>query len=266
MSDITNIPKFSDVLKDYGFKTGALIDQRFAALDADRQQKLDAAIATLSGQDTQVMSVINQLQRLTDAQPGTPEFDEGQNLYQLMQTNYLALDDRLTANEALATALNTWKSAFVTDYTATIQRIDAAITAEVSARQAEITRLEGLINTNNDALAAANAARVALAARLDATDASQTDDINALKTRMTSAEMSIATYGEQIATLQSQMQSRVQEISTLQTKQNELESRVSMLESKFEGLNVAAAVSEFYAGLTGDVSPGGYSAYVPPVA
>lgn len=261
--DMTNTPKMSEVMKDFGFKTGALIDARFKDMDADRQLKLDSAIATLTDQDTAVMSVINKLERITDAQPGTPEHDEGVNLYTLMETNYLALDDRLTANEDLTTALNTWKTGFVTNYNAAITRIDAAVLAEQQARQADVTRLEGLIQTNNEAIAAANAARLVLKQQLEATDAIQTEEINSLKARMAAVEGSILTYGENIAQLQLQMTARQDEIAALQTQHNDLAARVLVIENLLVDVNAGDAVAEFAAGMSGQASPGGYSPYTP---
>lgn len=256
-----NIPNLSEVMKDYAFKTGALINDHFESLDAQRQAKLDEAVATLAGVDTQVMSIINKLQAITDAEPGSPEWDEGQNLYTLMTNNYVALDARVTATEDLAASLQSWKATFITDYTATIARIDAAVAAEVANRQSEITRVEGLIASNTAMVEAANLARTQLKTQLEQTDAAQTDEINALKTRVNTAEASIAEMGTNIVALQGQMASRVTEINALQTKQAENEARFSVLESKFDGLSMGNAVPEFAAGLRGQVSPGGYSEY-----
>ena len=256
-----NVPNLSELMKDYAYKTGALINQHFEALDSERQQKLDDAVNTLAGVDTQVMAVINKLQAITDAEPGSPEWDEGQNLYTLMTNNYVALDARITATENVTASLQTWKAAFITDYTATIARIDAAVAAEVTARQGEITRVEGLIASNTAMIEASDLARAQLKTQLEQADAAQTDEINALKGRMTTAEAAINEYGANITALQGQMASRVTEITALQTKQTENEARFSVLESKFDGLTMGNAVPEFAAGLNKQPSPGGYAEY-----
>lgn len=259
--DISNNLSLSQIMKEFGFKTGTAIDARFNAMDTDRQAKLDEAISTLAGQDTAVMGIIEQLQRITDADPGTTAYDEGTNLYTLMQTNYVALDDRLTANESLTTSLQTWKNSFVTDYNATIARIDLDIANNLASQQAESQRLEALIQTNNDAVVAANAARATLQSALEATDASQTDEINALKTRIAAAEGQVSSHGVTIVELQTQMNTRITEIASLQTQHNDLTARVVILESKIDMASTDGAVDEFVAGLSGQTSPGGYAAH-----
>lgn len=258
--DISGNLSLSQIMKEFGFKTGTAIDARFNSMDTDRQLKLDEAISTLAGQDTAVMGIIEQLQRITDADPGTTAYDEGTNLYTLMQTNYVALDDRLTANESLTASLQTWKTSFVTDYNATIARIDASVAAEISARQGEVQRLETLILANNSSVTAANAARAELKTQLEATDAEHTGQITALTTRMTAAEGTISSHGITIADLTTQMNTRTTEIAGLQTQQNDLSARVLIIEGKIDMANTDGAMDEFTAGLSGQASPSGYTA------
>lgn len=259
MPDISAMTPLSESLKDFGYKTGWLIDQRFADMDVDRQQKLDAAIATLSGQDATFNAIIENMLRITDAAPGTAEWDEGQNLYTLMQTNYVALDDRLVVAENKISALETWKTGFVTSYNEAITRIDAALLLEKTTREAEVTRIEGLIVANQEAVNAANAARATLKSQLEAMDASQTEEINALKTRITANEQAVAAYAGRLTQLEDDMALRVTAINALNIKQLELAGRVETLEAKVGNVSAAGMVAEFAAGLSGQASPGGYA-------
>lgn len=262
MPDITNTPVISDIFKQLSFQMGYAVDARFAALDATSKAYVDSQVAALTGQDAAFLTIVNNLKAITDAVPGTPEWDQGQNLYTLLTTNYVALTASLkTTSDAVAT-LNAWKDSFSAAVNTAIAAANARIDQEVTDRQAAITGLQGQIDAANTALAAANAARQTLADTLAATDNAQTADIVALKTRMTTAEGNIASIQSSVADLNAAMALRVQEITALQAKRDDFESRISMLESKFVGLNANSAFAEFNAGLNGHASPSGIAAPV----
>lgn len=250
MRDLSNAPSLSQSFKEIAFQQGWLIEKRFDEMDVDRQQKLDSAINILMGKDANMMTILESFQRIADADEGTAEYEEGVNLYSLMQSNYIALDDRLTANVTMTTALNVWKTQFVTDHDAAINNINLAISAETDARTLEVNRLDARINSSNASITAANDARTALALRLDQTDASQTVEIDGLKVRMASAEQSVLTNTQDVSALKLQMAERVEEITSLQTKQAELNTRVGLIEDMLD-INVAEVVGNFGDGLNG---------------
>jgi chromosome segregation ATPase len=241
---------------------GFAIDARFDALDLATKSDVDTKIAALAGQDAAFTSILNNLLKISDAQPGTPEWDEGQNLYTLLTNNYIALADQIATNTASIATLNTWKDGFVASYNTAIAAINTRIDGEITARQAAVADLQTKIDAANAALAQSNTARLDLQAQLKATDDSQTADIEFLKSRITTAEGNFATARTDLNALQSAMDLRVQDITALQAKRDEFETRITTLESKFVGLNADSAFAEFKAGLNGLASPSGVAAPV----
>lgn len=262
MTDITAVPPISDVFRQLAYQMGYAIDARFDALDLATKTEVDAKIAALTGQDATFMAIVNNLLKVTDAVPGTPEWDEGQNLYSLLTTNYITLADNIADNTADIVTLNTWKDGFVASYNTAVAAINTRIDGEIAARQAAVTDLQTKIDAANADIQAANAARLTLQQQLAATDDSQTAEINALKTRMGTAEGNIATAQQSINDLTAALTLRTQEITALQTKRDEFEGRITTLESKFVGLNADSAFAEFKAGLNGLASPSGVAAPV----
>lgn len=257
MTDISAIPNISEVMKQFGYQAGYAIDQRLKKVDTDIRTHIDERVAILTGQDAQFSTVINNLLRITDAQPGSPEWDEGQNLYTLMTNNYVGLVERIEAQEDATASLNSWKTQFVADYNTSIANINQRIDDEVANRQQAVEYLQGQIDSNKNAIAAANTARENLKNALEDADAAQVVEIDALKQRVTKNENDILSLKNRADTLASDMLLRVDEIKALQAKRDEFEGRISTLESKFVGLNAENPFNEFAAGLSGQESPTG---------
>lgn len=216
-----NTPKISEVMRDFAFQAGYAVDARFASLNAAVTTRIDNEVAALTGQDANFSQLITNLLRISDADEGTAEWEEGQNLYTLMTNNYVTLTARIDSVEGTVTALNAWKATFVGDYNTAIAAISTRIDTEVAERKSEVTRLEGLIST---AAAKGNA---------------NESEITVVKQRLDDAEAAI---------------------TALQAKRDTFTSDIELIKSKFEGLDASNTFGEFYAGLHGAVSPSGVAA------
>jgi len=219
-----NTPKISTVMETFGYQAGYAIDQRLKSMDQALKTKIDQEVAVLTGKDENFNTLINNLLRISDAEPGTPDWDEGQNLYTLMTNNYIALGDRITANEDAVAAINTWKTTFVSQYNTAIANINTRIDDEIAARQAEITRIEAKVGQN---ALKGNANEV---------------EITAAKQRLDAAEVAI---------------------SQLQTTQTQYGEDIAFIKSRFADLGTSDAMPHFMEGLNGADSSAGYSPYAP---
>lgn len=134
-------------LQNYAAATGAdirdFIDQKGYALLAD----VDARINTLTGQDVAINAFLDKIKLLTDAVPGTPEFDEGSNLFTLISTKFAeAIAAAGTAGTAAASA-----AAAVAQVVVDL----SALAARVLSLESESTQARSDINglrTNVDSL------------------------------------------------------------------------------------------------------------------
>ncbi len=230
MTDITNVPNLSEVLQKVGYNFGRDVEAFVSAKDAQTRAYIDGKYALLAQEDTRVNAVIDNLLKISDAQPGTPEWDEGQNLYTLISNNYVGLADRITKTEADIATLQAFASQTTQDISTWMANVNGRIDAEILRAQGEEQAIRDEIQT--------------LKTSLENKDA-QTDQ-------------SIATINGQITTLQTAMTNRQQEIAALQLKQTEYGNRLTLLESKFVGIDVPAAVNEFRRGLNAQPSAFGY--------
>lgn len=230
MTDITNIPNLSEILQKIGYNFGRDVEALIAAKDAATRAYADGKYTLLAQEDTRVNGVIANLLKIADAQPGTPEWDEGQNLYTLISNNYVGLMLRLEQSEDDIRTLLNFATQTTQDISTWMTNVNGRIDAEILRAKGE----EQAIRT----------------------------EITTLKTALENkdglTDQSIATINGQITTLQGSMTLRQQEIATLQTKQTEYGNRLDMLESKFIGVDVPAAVNEFRRGLNAQPSAFGY--------
>ena len=219
-----NTPKISTVMETFGYQAGYAIDLRLKNMDQAITDRIDNEVAVLTGQDENFSSLITNLLRISDADQGTAEWDEGQNLYTLMQTNYLQLSDQIQANTDAVAAVNQWKQTFLTNYNTAITNINDRIDTEIADRQAEIQRIEAIVGQNT-LKGNANAQEI--------TDA---------KNRLDAAELAI---------------------TQLQITQTQYGIDIAFIKSRFADLDTSDAMPHFMEGLNGADSSAGYSPYTP---
>lgn len=230
MADISNIPNLSEIIQKNAYNFGLDLKDYFETQDAQTRAYIDGKYALLAQEDTRVNAVIDNLLKISDAQPGTPEWDEGQNLYTLISNNYVGLADRITQTETDIAALQAFATQTTQDISTWMSTVNGRIDSEIARAQGEEAAIRQEIAT--------------LKTSLENKDA-LTDE-------------AIATITAQIGSLQTAMTNRQTEIAALQTKQTEYGARLDALEGKFLGLDTNAAVSEFRRGLAGQASAFGY--------
>lgn len=230
MTDITNVPNISEVLQRLGYNFGRDVVDVIAATDSATRQYVDGKFTVLAGEDARVNAIITNLLKISDAQPGTPEWDEGQNLYTLISNNYVGLLTRIEKTEQDITALQAFATQTTSDIANWMTTVNGRIDTEIARAKAEEQAIRGEI----------------------------ADLKTALEAKDGLTDQAIATMQGQINTLHGSMILCQQEISALQAKQVEYGNRLDTLESKFVGIDVPAAVNEFRRGLKGQVSAFGY--------
>jgi hypothetical protein len=230
MTDITNIPNLSEILQRVGYNFGRDVEAFVAAKDADTRAYIDGKYTVLAQEDVRVNGVIANLLKIADAQPGTPEWDEGQNLYTLISNNYVGLLTRIEQSEADILTLQNFANQTTQDISTWMTNVNGRIDAEILRAKGEEQAIRGEIQTLK----------------------------TALENKDGLTDQTIATMQGQITTLTSSMILRQNEILALQTKQTEYGNRLDMLESKFVGVDVPAAVNEFRRGLAAQPSAFGY--------
>jgi hypothetical protein len=93
-------------LQNYAAYSGAdiraVMDERLATNTAAITTQINALV----GADANFSDITEKLLRLTDAVPGSAEWNEGQNLYTAISDNFLTLDPRITTAQQAADAAN----------------------------------------------------------------------------------------------------------------------------------------------------------------
>lgn len=234
--------KLSQILSQMGYQFGDVLSNHTAALDIKQREYIDGKFAVLAGEDERINGVISTLLSITDAKPDTPEYDQGINLYKLIETKYTQVIADVLSNKNEITALKK----FASDTTAAISNFNTAIseqiTTEVTRAKAAETNLQTQINANKEALASIQAAQNTTKADFSAVHESLKAESATLKEKLTTCQVNI---------------------TTLQNSLNDHESRIQRLESFFVGFGantVKDAVAEFSNGLSGMPSGFGFQA------
>ena len=234
MADITNLPNLSEVFQKVGYFLGRdtqlYVDGKLTA----ERAYADAKFAALAGEDSRVNTVLDTILKITDSQPGTPEFEEGQNLYTLIESKYATLVTRVTKTESDIALFQQFASQTTTDVANYMQAVNKRIDDEITRAKAAEADLQGQITTLK----------------------TQVENDKSLTTQ------ELTVINGKILTLTDSMTARQQEIATLNQKNADLTTRVELLEGKFGGLSADAAIGEFRRGLNGQPSAFGY-AYTP---
>jgi len=212
---------------NFGIDVSAFVNDKDAATRAD----FDKKIAALANEDGRVNGILEDLLKLSDAKPDSPEWDEGQNLYTLISENYVAIVNRTEKNEVDIKTLQDFATQTTSDISTSFTAVNKSISDEVTARKAEDTNIRAEI--------------AALKSNLETKDG-QTDQ-------------DIATINGKVKTLETAMTSRREEVAALQKKQAEYEIRITALEDFLADLSADSMVSEFRNGLAGAPSAFGHT-------
>lgn len=137
MADTTLV----DFLNQYAYTSSDAVrielDERQVAI----LTQVDTRIAALTGADAAINAFIDTVKTLTDAVPGTPEFDQGQNLYTLIAEKYAVV------NAAVANV-----SGVVDGLVATV----TGIAQDLAALALRVTGVEGRTTTLETGFSALN--------------------------------------------------------------------------------------------------------------
>lgn len=261
-----------ETLTKSNYLSGLALKQTLESMDSAIRTEIESKFNALAGEDSRINAVITMLQKITDAEPGSEEWDEGQNLYTLISQRYVELADKVTQNELDVADLQAMAASMASDLAAYNQSINAKVDQEITDRQAAVAALESNLDQTKNDLAAANQARTeaiaTLTQRLSTEETARTEkdeqqqaEINTLKQRVTATEADVATLTAKEASLREELDEAKVEISGLKTKQNNLLTQVSKLVSYFTGLGDGAELAnEFERGMKGLPSAYGHVA------
>lgn len=230
MPDISNIPLLSEALQRSAYNYGRDVQIYVDAKTAAERAYADAKFAALAGEDARFNGILASLLKISDADPNTPEWNEGNNLYTLISDKYVTLVGRIEQSEADIVTLKAFATQTTTDIAAWMTSVNGRIDAEILRAKGEESAI-----------------------RLEILSLK-----SALETKDGLTDSAVAAMQGNITTLQGSMELRRQEIAALTLKQTEYGDRLDMLEGKFVGLDPAAVISEFRRGLSGMPSAYGY--------
>jgi len=129
-------------MQHYAAATGAeiknVLDEKGYAIMAD----VNAQIAALTGQDTAILTFLEKIKRLVDAVPGTPEFEEGSNLFTTITEKFDAALLAAADAKNIATAATLAVQQVVNDLSALALRV-VSLEAESFAARRDINGLRG---------------------------------------------------------------------------------------------------------------------------
>lgn len=119
MADTTLV----DFLNQYAYTASDAVrvelDERQIAILGE----VDNRIAALTGADSAITAFIDQVKLLTDAVPGTPEFDQGQNLYTLIAEKYALVNSSVSTISGIVDGLVTQVTGIAQDLAALALRV-----------------------------------------------------------------------------------------------------------------------------------------------
>lgn len=236
MTDLTQIPNLSDVLQKTAYFYGRDIQLYVDAKTAAERAYADQKFAAMAGEDTRINAMLDTFLKIVDAEPGTPEFQEGQNLYTLIESKYASLVTRVTKNENDIALLQQFATQTTQDVAAYMTAVNKRIDDEITRAKAAEADLQVQITT--------------LKNQAESDKSLTTQELTALNGKIT--------------TLNEQMTARQNEIATLNQKNADFLSRIEIIEVKFVGFSADAAIGEFRRGLNGQASAFG-NTYTPAV-
>lgn len=260
-----------DTLSRSAFLQGNAVKIALEGIDSALRQEIETKFNALQGEDSKINAVLTMLQKITDAEPGSPEWDEGQNLYTLISEKYVALADKTDANGVKIADLEEMAQTMAGDLSNYNQAVTAKIDKEITDRQEAVSDLQSQLDETKSQLATANQTRTEALAALDQRmttesnareekDEQQQAEINTLKNRVTTAEEKVSALEAKQTTLTENLGAANLEITGLKAKQGDLLSRMQSLEGFFTGLgNGTELANEFARGLKGQSSAYGHS-------
>ncbi len=136
-------------MQHYATATGAeiktVLDEKGFAILTD----VDAKIAALTGQDAAILSFLDKIKRLMDAVPGTPEFDEGTNLFTTITSKFDAAMAAAADAKTVAAGVANAVTQVIADLSALAARVlnleqeSAAARRDINALRTDVDGLSG---------------------------------------------------------------------------------------------------------------------------
>lgn len=272
MAENQDFKNLFDTLSRASYLQGTAIQKELEALGTSIRTDMNGKIAALAGEDQKINQTLEMFRKITDAEPGTPEWDEGKNLYTLISERYVALAKKADDNTVAINELKSFAETLTADVKSYNENLIARVDQEIIDRKAAVAALQTEVDDTKSKIAAANKARTDALASIDQKmkaesqartekDEAQQAEINNLRTRVADSEADIVILTQKEAALREDMTAANDEINTLKTKQVDLIARVEKLESYFTGLGDGTELAnELMRGLKGQSSAYGHSA------
>ena len=154
----TIIGEFITAYNKQAYAQGREIADLLADIQSSMSNEIDTKIGAIEELDPKFIEFYNQVKPIIDAQPGTPEFDLGQNLYTLSEAASNAAAAAQAAADAAAATAGAAQQTAQANATALANESNQRIAAiadlvnTINALDARVTTVEGKVTAHNELL------------------------------------------------------------------------------------------------------------------